>query len=211
MATVAKPISRIDWQQFEQLYASLEADAFAVIDATLPNQQGKTRVLRSADMRFVGQGFEVATTLPAGPYTAASRETFESAFRAAYRQTFSQVLPVGEIEIVNIRIAMSVEATSSGLASTAVAAAAGGALQSHRQVWVGARKCYEEVPVYLRDRLAAGESIEGPALVQEASSTLVLPAAAKARVDGFGSLIIDLAPVGETASAEGACAPAVNS
>ncbi|WP_077000650.1 hydantoinase/oxoprolinase family protein [Variovorax sp. KK3] len=210
MATVAKPISRTDWRELEGLYAQLEAEAFAVIDATLPDHPSAPRVLRSADMRFVGQGFEIVTTLPAGPYTDASAKTFAEAFKAAYRQMFSQVMPLGDVEIVNIRIAATVEATASGLASTAVAAGGASALAGRHQVWVGARKRYEDVPVYSRERLAAGETIQGPALVQEASSTLVLPADSQARVDSSGSLIIDLALAGEAGASESAGASNLN-
>ncbi|MGH2662960.1 MAG: hydantoinase/oxoprolinase family protein [Actinomycetota bacterium] len=47
-----------------------------------------------------------------------------------------------------------------------------------------------ETDVYQRERLEPGNQIQGPAIVQEASSTMVLPPAATAKVDRFGNLII---------------------
>jgi N-methylhydantoinase A len=53
------------------------------------------------------------------------------------------------------------------------------------------------LPVLARDELQLGQQLTGPLVVEDAASTLVLPAGATARRDGFGNLIIDLdAPPG---------------
>ncbi|HEX7891675.1 MAG TPA: hydantoinase/oxoprolinase family protein [Ramlibacter sp.] len=199
-ATISRPLSRVDWNKLEATYAALEADALSVIRATLPEHGARPRMQRSADLRFVGQGFEVTTELPAGPYDASIAKVMTDAFTTLYVQTFRQQPPQGEVEIVNIRIAASAEATTSELASAALTGARQPAAAGKRRVWVGGSKRYEEVPVYLREALPAGFEIAGPALVQEPSSTLVLPAGSRTRVDAAGSLIIDLADPASAAS-----------
>ncbi|QHI97687.1 hydantoinase/oxoprolinase family protein [Xylophilus rhododendri] len=194
MATVARRLSRIDWAELDAAFAVLEQDALGVIAATLSDRSQPARIVRSADLRFVGQGFEVVTELPAGPYDAGTARAVVEAFDSLYLKTFTQTPPKGEVEIVNIRVAVSAQASASKLdAGAAAAPAAGQAVaSSRRRIWVGAHKRYEEVPVFQREALPVGFEIAGPAIVQEASSTLVLPAGSLTRVDGSGSLIVDL-------------------
>jgi len=191
VATFPRRLSRLDWHELEAVYASLERDAQDVVEETVPGAQ--VAIERSADLRFVGQGFEVITPLGAGPYTEQSQQAMVSAFHAAYLTTFGHVPPNGEIEIVNVRVAVSGAADNAALDATPAVTAQARSV-SKRRIWVGAWGRYEEVPVYQRDGLAEGASIQGPALVQEASTTLVLPAAATLTVHPTGSLIIDLLP-----------------
>jgi N-methylhydantoinase A len=189
VATVSRRLSKLDWAELETMYADLESDAKAVVADTLPGAQAN--VERTADLRFVGQGFEVVTTLPAGPYSEHTRRSIVDAFQASYRTTFGHVPPNGEVEIVNIRVAVTAAAPHGELD-----AAASGSDRAHpvsqRRVWVGERRRFEQVNVYKRDELGLGARVVGPALVQEASTTLVLPAGAVAIVDRSGSLLVDL-------------------
>src|SRR6185503_16684707 len=99
-------LNAIDWSALERAFRELERDARSVIDATLAGR-GRLTVERVGDLRFVGQGFELVTPLPAGPYSKKSAATLRQAFLAEYRRVFGQVPPAGEIEIINIRVAMS--------------------------------------------------------------------------------------------------------
>ena len=66
------------------------------------------------------------------------------------------------------------------------------AVRGTRKVWVGAQSAYVDVPVYERESLAVGQVLAGPGVIQEASSTLVLPAGSRATVDASGSIVVDL-------------------
>lgn len=200
VATISRPLSKLDWDELETVYGDLEQDAVAVVSDTLPGAQPS--IERSADLRFVGQGFEVVTPLPAGPYNEQMRRAIVEAFHLAYRTTFGHVPPNGDVEIVNVRVAVTAAAPHRALD----ASASGSALAkpvSHRRVWVGERRRFEQVPVYQRDALGLGAKVDGPALVQEASTTLVLPAGALATVDRSGSLLVDLASTARAPAASG--------
>jgi N-methylhydantoinase A len=47
--------------------------------------------------------------------------------------------------------------------------------------------------VYERDALESGQIVAGPAVIQEASSTLVLPAGSRAKMDASGNIVVELA------------------
>ena len=51
---------------------------------------------------------------------------------------------------------------------------------------------YVETPIYERDRLGEGASLEGPAIVSQADATVVIDPGASARIDGLGNLVIDV-------------------
>jgi N-methylhydantoinase A len=192
VATVAQRLSSMDWRMLERAYARLQSEAGAVIKRTLPDK-ARPKVERLADMRFVGQGFELVVALPTGPYSAKSAQALRDAFTRIYKQTFGHVPPVGDIEIINIRVAVSAEAGTGKLTVAHGAKARKSTpLKGKRRAWVGARERYEMVPVYDRYRLAVGEVVNGPAIVEEDSTTLIVPPRAKARVERSGNIVVEL-------------------
>src|SRR5471032_489908 len=63
VATLARKLGELDWSAFERAFRAIEQEAQKVIAATLIGKS-KVTVERAADLRFVGQGFELVTTLP---------------------------------------------------------------------------------------------------------------------------------------------------
>ena len=190
VATVARRLTGLDWAALEGAYAALEAEGRGVISATVPGGQA-IDVERAADLRFVGQGFEVVTVLPPGPYSAASAAQVRDAFEAAYRRIFGFVPPGGEVEIINIRVALTSAAAAAEL-DVPAGSLAEAIPKARRAAWSGDDAQYVEMPVYDRYLLGRGARVEGPAIVEEASSTLILPRGSVATVHTSGSLVVDL-------------------
>jgi N-methylhydantoinase A len=61
----------------------------------------------------------------------------------------------------------------------------------HRRVSFGG-EIVAHTPVYRRDSIGAGERLTGPAVVEEQTSTTLVPPEAKAEVDGYGNLLVEL-------------------
>jgi len=192
VTTIAKRLSALDWAALERTFAALERDAGAVIEATVPG--AATDTVRAGDLRFVGQGFELITTLPPGPYDAGSAAAFRDAFTSSYRQTFGQVPPGGEIELINIRVAVSARVGQSELEVGGATAAGAPVARTRRPAWVGTGNRFVEMPVYDRLKLGIGAELHGPAIIEEASSTLILPPDACATVDDAGNIVVELPP-----------------
>jgi len=51
---------------------------------------------------------------------------------------------------------------------------------------------YLPARLYRRDALVAGDAMDGPAMITEYTAATVLPPGSRARVDGFGNLVIDV-------------------
>lgn len=189
--TLATRLTELDWSAFERAFQDLEHDARTVIDATLI---GKSRVVveRAADLRFVGQGFELVTPLPHGPYTPRSLGAIRKVFLQEYRRVFQQVPPVRDIEIINIRVALTAPLGRATLKVEGRKGAAAQALKGKRKAWLADRGKFAEMPVYERYALPVGAGINGPAIIEEASATMVMPPKARASVDRAGNLIVEL-------------------
>jgi N-methylhydantoinase A len=83
-------------------------------------------------------------------------------------------------------------AVPGSLAADAVAAAVGAEPTGWREAWFEQAAGYVRTPVFDRYALMPGDLVEGPALVEERESTVVVPPDATARCDDSLNLIIDL-------------------
>jgi N-methylhydantoinase A len=191
VATLARKLDQLDWNAFERAFKALEAEAAEVIAATVTGASA-IMVQRLADLRFVGQGFELVTPLPKGPYSAKALPGIRASFMAEYKRMFQQVPPVGAIEIINIRVALTAPIGKAALKVEGGKGTAVHALKGKRKAWLAARAKFAEMPVYDRYRLPVGSRIKGPAIIEEASATSLVPAGGMAQIDRAGNLIVNL-------------------
>jgi N-methylhydantoinase A/oxoprolinase/acetone carboxylase beta subunit len=200
VATVGLRLDRDSVAALEQAFARLEGDARAVLaDSGLALDAATVR--RLADGRFLGQGFDLVVELPAGPYDGsdAGRRSLTAAFETAYREKFALTPPDVPIEFINVRVAMRApvsERAGGGVATAAAglgeAAARGGAVKGTRPAYFPQPRGFEETTVYDRARLALGDEIRGPAVVEEDGSTLVIGPGGVGRVAASGNIVVTL-------------------
>ena len=100
--------------------------------------------------------------------------------------------PVAEIEIVNIRVSLT---AATGGGELDLGLASGNALprpRAMRPVRFAGAEAPLSAPVYERSALPVDTELEGPAIVEEASSTLLIPPRARARVEPGGNIVVQL-------------------
>ncbi len=164
---------------------------------------GEFRFSRSADMRFVGQGYELNVPLPAGDYGAEDLPVLRDAFFAVYAATygdrgFDRNDPV---EVVHWRLTAACGMpTLSAVAIEPGDGDAHGALKGHRPAYFPETDGYTDCPVYDRYALRAGDALDGPVIIEERESTVVIPPASRAVVDPHGNIVVDLESEDESAS-----------
>jgi N-methylhydantoinase A len=191
VASVARDLRHIAPADLEAMFATLEQDAARVMKETL--EAGAAFAFeRAADIRFVGQGFEIVTRLPQGPFDDATPARIRAEFAESYRRIFAQVPPVEDIELMNLRLAAIEKLTERPLMLDGSAKQAWTIGSSSRDVWDGDAGAWRRFPVLAREALEGGRELVGPVVVEDASSTLVIPAGATARRDASGNIIVDL-------------------
>ncbi|HEV3346471.1 MAG TPA: hydantoinase/oxoprolinase family protein [Methylomirabilota bacterium] len=146
-----------------------------------PEQQ---RLLRSLDLRYRGQAFELSVSVGE---VGADPAVIEADFHRLHREVYGHANPGAAIELVNARL------TAYGLVPKPAAerhAGTGAPLDTaqleRRPVWFDGRA--HDCPVWERDRLPAGADFAGPAIVEEFGATTVVPPGWRGTVDLHGSL-----------------------
>ncbi len=148
---------------------------------------------RTLDMRFVGQGSEVEVEV--GPVAPDWQDDVRRRFAAQYEERFGTLAPVDvEVEVLTWRVTARGPNPEARLVLPAPDHA-GDPLIGYRQAWFPEADGYVETAVYDRRLLAPSAAVEGPALVQEPESTLVLAPGVGCTVEKDGSLVVDLSSV----------------
>jgi N-methylhydantoinase A len=191
VATVARELGEVSWPELEATFARLESEVLAVLAATLPDRLGAT-VNRLADIRYVGQASELVVPLPPGPYTAASRDALMEAFQQSYMAAFTRTPPTTQVEIINVRVSASLEVEVGAALMFSAAADAAGAIKGARPAYFPEFKGFHETKVYDRYGLAPGQVFDGPAIVEERESTLVIGPGGGFEVLASGSIVVTI-------------------
>jgi N-methylhydantoinase A len=176
------------------LYAELEAQGRRQLAET--GAHAGIRLTRSCDMHFVGQGYELTVDLPGGKYTAESVEVFRSAFFAAYAKAYGDRTFDRKWPLAGVHWRLRATAQERPVFAFAPigddAADPAGARKGQRPAWFPETGGFTDCPVYDRYRLRAGHRIEGPAIIEERESTIVLPPGSAAWTDDRGNILAEL-------------------
>jgi len=143
------------------------------------------RVAYAADMRYVGQAYELEVPLPA-PVTADGVPAVVGAFHAVHERVYGYARAQQPVEFVNFR---AVHTYPLPRPAVTPAARATGALA---EAQIAERPAYfgRFVPtaIYERARLPLGARLAGPAIVEQIDTTTVIPPGVTALVDPAGNL-----------------------
>ena len=151
----------------------------------------KVRYEASADVRYLGQGYDVAAAIPEGAAGAGAIAAIRAAFEQAYTRLYGRIYADLQLEIMNFRLSASVSRRVAD-APSAAGPASGDGKVGERRAFCPREKAWKTFAVHRRDRIAAGGALTGPAIVEEDESTTIVPSGATARVDEHGSLIVTL-------------------
>ncbi len=179
-------ITRLDAampDDLERTFAAMERSAVAELTAEKFAPE-RLRMLRSAGMRYRGQSYEVS--VPVGAMAgAADIATLAKRFHDGHRRRYGHMAESEAVEIVNFQVTAVGEIPKPRfheLATPEIAQEP--SPQGMRKVYFSANEPVE-VPVFRRATLTRGMVAEGPAVVEEKTSTIVLYPGQRAQVDGY--------------------------
>ena len=184
-------LDRLDWDAVDGLYVEMEGRGRALLADAGVGPEDVT-VERTCDMRLSGQAHQIAVPVPAGTLTGASAAWVLAAFEETYRGLFQRAAPGVPAEALNWRVRMSGTRPVVAAFRSSGQADAAAALKGRRPVYLPERSAFESIAVVDRYRLGPGARIDGPAIVEERESTVVIGAGATATVDAWSNLIVEL-------------------
>ncbi|SCX57951.1 N-methylhydantoinase A [Klenkia marina] len=172
-------------------YGDLEAQAATALDGE-GFARDEQRMQRTADLRYVGQAFEVRVPVPDGDLDDAALATVAEAFHAAHRQLYGYDFaadPRQAVEWVNLRVSGIGPIRRPDLVARpdrtegSVADAVSGSRRVFFDEWV-------DTPTYTRTDLQPGDVVVGPAIVEEFGSTVPVHPGFVATVDSYSNLLL---------------------
>ncbi len=151
-------------------------------------------ITRSADMRYVGQAYEINVTLPSVPLSEKAREISLEAFHQSHERLYGRAEKTSRVEFVNLCVTAVGKIRPLELRPAPRGDDFGVQARKRSRPAFFKETGYIECPCYERSALGAETIIEGPAIIEAFDSTTVIPPAWFLRCDGFGNLF--LAPEG---------------
>ena len=150
---------------------------------------------REMELRYGVQVGEVAAPVAQGPIDMHSLEAAVAEFERRYAQIYGEGSGFREagIHVLTFRVRgvgiLPVSPVFPAIES-ANGPDASGALTEHRPVCLDGRRGFVRTPVYDYQRLRAGHTIEGPAIIEVPTTTVVVPAGMNGVIDALGNLRI---------------------
>jgi N-methylhydantoinase A len=179
--------SRLDLAVMASVLDELQAEAAAAL-AREGFDESNRRFVRTADLRYYGQAFEVRVDMPHGAVTQQLVDDVAGAFHIEHRALYGydfQGDAAQEVEWVNLRVTgvgpiRKPEVRTVGAGNGVVAR---GTRPVYFDDWVDAA-------IYDRELLGASDVVAGPAVIEEFGSTVPVHPGFSATVDSYGNLML---------------------
>jgi N-methylhydantoinase A/oxoprolinase/acetone carboxylase beta subunit len=185
-------LAALDAALLERVYADLEREAAALLGEA--GLEGEQVLEYAADMRFVGQGYEIEVPLPARPWDGGdAAELIRAAHRARYADVYGYAESIGEPEVITFKLRAARAAPRIDLPRQEPGPPGSPTPRAIRPAYFPeAGGWVERCPVYDRAALRPGATLAGPAVIEEEGSTTILLPGDHATVDPYASLLVTL-------------------
>ncbi len=182
-------LDKVDWERFSAIFRDMEGRASAAFEGA---DAADIAYARSIDFRYAGQGFEVSLPLPERAFTPEFGAELEELMRAHYGRLFGRTVHGVPFEIVNLRLAARAVRGDREIDFDHRDLVDGPARKGSRPAYFIEAGGFVETDVYDRLRLAPGMVLEGPAIIEEPDTTIIVPPRATARIDDFRNVVATL-------------------
>ena len=184
-------VDSADPRRINTLLGELQEEGVALV-RTAGVAAKEIEVQRDARMRYAGQSFELTVPLKKATVDAAELRALRDRFLKLYEARYRRLNPGVPVEIVAWRVVTRGPRPAVELARPELNAKAERARKGARPIYVPEEGGMVSCAVYDRQKLGAGASFTGPAVIEEAESTAVIGPGAKAVIDSEGNLVVTL-------------------
>jgi len=184
--TFVREVDELKLADIEEAGRALEAEVMNSFSGE-GHDTSRVTLLRSAELRYVGQAYELPVTLAPGPIDLAK---VRAGFHEEHARTYGHSSPGDPIDLISLKVTgrLAAEGESSfdrwKLDATA-------AVSSSRRAYFGPIVGWHDTPVVSRSDLA-GEARPGPMIVEEYDATCVIPPGCRARLDEMGNIAVEV-------------------
>ena len=183
--TVIEPLERTDAAWAEARYGEMQRELQSILPAV-----GTPVGHRAADLRYLGQEHTVTIAIEDLGDWAELRQKFD----AAHQRAYGYAAPDVEVQLLNLRLTVVFPLDPPRL-PTLERRAGGAPVFETRKIYSTVVEDLLEYRVYQRDHLRAGDTVTGPAAIEESGTTTLIHTGDTLSVEDHGSLIIHVAAV----------------
>ena len=181
-------ISGFDAEAANEVLTTMQAEALEVVRRGAPGAD--TTEKRTAFMRYLGQGHEVAVELPARDWKSGDGTFIRQAFEAAYEKTYGRIIANLDLELVSWVVEVSAVVDAPALAGAVSEKPAPAPYASRRLLDAGTGQ-YVEAQAYRRDDLQPGSRVSGPAIIVEDDTSTVVSPTFDATMNALGYIVLE--------------------
>ncbi|MEP3048627.1 MAG: hydantoinase/oxoprolinase family protein [Roseibium sp.] len=190
--TINSLVSSLDEADLGNFMQSHADQGMALLDAARTTFEARDLSFE-LDMAYIGQTHTVSVPLSVsvedGKVLPPTKADIDGAFDAAYVATFGRLLNNGVRRILNLRSAVTGKRPKFDLKTLAPTTTGSVAAKATRPVHFG--DAWHETSIYDRLVLPIGSVIQGPAILEQPDTTVLVEPDLQARVDSFGNTIIE--------------------
>ena len=181
-----------DWDQISSMLNAMEARAREMLVAA-GVLEGDMEFVRTAQMRYSGQGHVVTVPIPGGTLSSDAYGELVDAFNDTYDLLFKRHLARAPIECVTWRVTARSQTPRPAIRFSAMSSSRyPGGVKGRRKVYVIEQEEFVDCPVMDRYSLQPGTAFDSPAVVEERECTVWVGPRARAVVDDYRNLVMTL-------------------
>ncbi|HWT25230.1 MAG TPA: hydantoinase/oxoprolinase family protein, partial [Solirubrobacteraceae bacterium] len=192
-ATFYAPTADVDVEALNTAFADLEREVTTLLESD-GVASADISLERTAQMRYVGQSYEVTTPVPDGTLDAEAVAGIAAAFHDVHEREYGVSSDTFAVAFVTLRVTGigRTEKPDPGQLEAALRSSVSGngdgSLKERRAVWFGGR--HHEVDVHDAALLHPDDQIAGPAIIEQQDGVIVLPPGSTARADRYENVLI---------------------
>jgi N-methylhydantoinase A len=160
-----------DWTQVASSLQALKREGEAEL-ASAGASDVEWRI--GAEMRYFGQGADVSVSIPYEAVTEATGAKVLASFEAQYEKLYGRLVPNARPQVVTWRLTGRERTAGQHFEWGDNRVKNTDALRGKRPVYLPLRGEYAEVPVYDRYSVQPGQTLQGPLILEERESTIVV-------------------------------------
>jgi N-methylhydantoinase A len=152
-------------------------------------------LIRSVDARYWGQVHEISINMPAGRFKQDNMPGFIDQFTQQYENRYGKETSYGEarVEAVTFEIrGIGKLSKPSLIRHEFLSSDSAAALKGKREVYMNNEKGFQDINVFLREKLKPGNTVEGPAIVEANDTTVFIDYFQHIIVDEYLNLVMEL-------------------
>jgi N-methylhydantoinase A len=187
--THSASLDEVDFADLRAIFGDFAAEGHALLTAEgVPKDRQQMR--RSLDMRYIGQEYYLNVPIDDADLTPGDAVALKRRFDDAHFRNYGQSGATEPVEIVNARV--SAHGLRDRLPVRAAFTKNGGIGTRRRDVYLDSPTAPVSCAIYDRAHLAALSVVEGPAIIEEDASTVLIPGGARATMLETGEIMIEL-------------------